>query len=92
MGADGGWGRDGVFYLSTPETGVACFHDPFGQIQAGGSWPWSWSGVRRQNAAFSIATSPDVRRLYREATLPSGRLFGISDSAVRRAHRRLERV
>ncbi len=89
LGADGGWGVDGCFYLSTPETGVACFHDPFGQIRVGGFWPNRWSGVQRQHAAFLIATRPAVRRLYAEATIPGGAIAGISDSAVRRALRRL---
>lgn len=91
LGADGGWGVDGCFYLSTKETGVASFHDPFGQIQidAGCFWPHRWSGVQRQHAAFLIAGNPAVRRLYAEATLPGGAIAGISDSAVRRALRRL---
>ena len=89
LGASGGWGDDGCFYLSTPETGVASFHDPYGQIGSDGEWPHAWSRISRQHAAFSIATNDSVRRLFAEATMPGGRLFGISDSAVRRALRRL---
>ena len=89
LGASGGWGDDGCYYLSTPETGVASFHDPYGQIGAGGEWPHAWSRISRQHAAFAIATNDSVRRLFAEATMPGGRLFGISDSAVRRALRRL---
>ncbi|CAB4172609.1 hypothetical protein UFOVP935_50 [uncultured Caudovirales phage] len=89
LGATGGWGDDGCFYLSHQETGVACFHDPYGQIGADGYWPHAWSRISRQHAAFAIATNNSVRRLFAEATAPGGRLSGISDSAVRRALRRL---
>lgn len=89
LGADGGWGEDDCFYLSTEETGVACFHDPYFQIGAGGRWPYRWSGIQRQHAAFLIATRPAVRRLYAEATKPGGAIYGASDSAVRRALHRL---
>lgn len=89
LGAEGGWGDDACFYLHTPNTGTACFHDPYGQICADGNWPHRWSKVTRQHAAFAIATNPAVRRLFAEATSQNGKLFGISDSAVRRALRRL---
>lgn len=89
LGASGGWGDDGCYYLATPETGVASFHDPFGQIAADGDWPHPWSRISRQHAAFAIATNSSVRRLFAEATLPGGRLYGMSDSAVRRVFRRI---
>ena len=89
LGASGGWGDDGCYYLASQETGVASFHDPYGQIGADGEWPHAWSRISRQHAAFAIATNDSVRRLFAEATMPGGRLFGISDSAVRRALRRL---
>lgn len=89
LGAEGGWGNDDCFHVGTPETGVACFHDPYGQITIGGRWPHQWSGIRRQHAAFAILRSPTVRRLYAEATMPGGQIYGASDSAVCRALRKL---
>ena len=83
LGADGGWGSDQVFYLSTVETGVACFHDPLDQIGLEElRWESEWSGVSRQEHAFSILSNKVVRELVAHATHPEGRLYGATDSQV----------
>ena len=89
IGADGGWGDDGCYYLASERSGVASFHDPFGEIRAGGSWDHPWSGVRRQDAAFHILTDTRIRRVFREATAPDGAILGVSDSRVRKILSRL---
>lgn len=64
LGAGGGWGEDGVFYLQTEEGGVCCFHDPFGELwrsltpeQNALRWPHAWSRVIRQNQAYNLVLS-----------------------------------
>ncbi|RQP22357.1 hypothetical protein [Piscinibacter terrae] len=68
-----GWDGN-VFYLHAEGVGVACFHDPFGQIQSEGVWPHPWSGVRRQDLAFLAIKSPALRRLLDLATRPDATL------------------
>lgn len=53
-GVTSGWGDDGAFYLFTPRVGAVSFHDPAGEIMAGGTWPHGWSGYGRQEHAFQI--------------------------------------
>lgn len=90
IGCDGGWGEDGCFFLADPRAGVSSFHDPFGEIRADGTWSHPWSGIRRQDFAFSILTDTRVRRVFREATAPDGAILGVSDSRVRKILARLE--
>jgi len=83
-----GWNGD-VFFMEGEETGVMCFHDPYGSIKSTGSWDKTWSGVERQWSAFNILNNKSVRRLYKESTSHTGRLFGLKDSVVRRIENRL---
>ena len=90
VGADGGWGDDGVFYLTAPGVGVACFHDPVGalaHIQA--QWRGGWSGIRRQSWAFDICARASVRRLFALATDETSPMYGLTDAQVERYARRL---
>ena len=90
VGAEGGWGEDGVFYLAAPDVGVACFHDPMGQLaHIKAIWPEGWSGIRRQPWAFEICERASVRRLFAAATDPDGVLYGLTNSQVERFARRL---
>lgn len=73
LGAEHGWGDDGAHYLSTPEGGVSCAHDPFGEIDRlvpFAVWPHPWSGVRRQNLAPDLVVDRRLRRLVALATRP----------------------
>ena len=88
-GCTGGWGQDGVFYLHHPETGVACFHDPNEEITACGEWEHPWSGIYRQDHAFSIMADSNVRRIMAESTSPYGKLAGIRPATVSRIIRRV---
>lgn len=75
LGAEHGWGSDGAHYLSTPEGGVCCAHDPYGQLEAlvpWRVWPHPWSGVRRQDAAPEIVRSARIRAVYARCTSPAG--------------------
>lgn len=70
LGAEGGW-RGEIFYLYHHAVGVASFHDPYGQIDIGALyWPWEWSGVTRQDAAFELLTDLRLRRQMAYATAP----------------------
>lgn len=89
IGCDGGWGADGCYFLADDRAGVVSFHDPFGEIRADGSWDHPWSGIRRQDAAFSILADARVRRVFREATAPDGAILGVSNSRVRKILARL---
>lgn len=90
MGCEGGWGDgDGVFYLFTEKTGVACFHDPMNEIKSTGRWYEPWSRIPRQNMAFAILRSKAVLRLYAETTAVGGRCYGMGSGAVERCVRRL---
>lgn len=90
MGCKGGWGDgDGVFYLHTEKTGVACFHDPMNEIKSTGRWTEPWSRIPRQNNAFSILSNKSVLRLYAEVTSVDGRCYGMGRGAVERCVQRL---
>ena len=88
-GCTGGWGNDGVFYLHHPEAGVACFHDPYGEITACGEWEHPWSGIYRQDHAFRIMANGHVRRVMAESTSPYGKLAGLRPATVSRLIRRV---
>jgi hypothetical protein len=69
-GVVSGWSEDGTFVLYHPEVGTIHFHDPGGEIESGGEWPHSWSGVERQSLAFEALVNADLRRQLAEATAP----------------------
>jgi hypothetical protein len=77
QGALGWYNEDEeVYYLYTPRTGVACFHDPFGEME----WVhgkrfnighcYGWSGVYRQDQAFDLLVNPALLDEMAEATRP----------------------
>lgn len=69
-GVQSGWGEDGAFYLAADGAGTCSFHDPNGEITAGGKWPHPWSGVRRQAMAFECLADAPVRRQLAVITSP----------------------
>ena len=65
LGCAGGWGDDGCFYLSSPEAGVSCAHDPGGELRdlvpERHTWPHAWSGIYRQDLAWEIIRCAETR-------------------------------
>lgn len=74
LGCDGGWGPDGAFYLFDPAAGSACFHDPYGELEARVGWRarWldGWSGIHRQARIREIIRSPLLQRAIALVTSP----------------------
>jgi len=70
MGARGGWGEDGAFYLYHESVGVASFHDPWCEIGSGGEWHTPWSEVTRQELAFQLLVDENLRREVALKTSP----------------------
>jgi hypothetical protein len=67
-----GWGEDGAFYLFSPKMGVVSFHDPNGEIQSKGHWPYPWSGISRQRFCLEILYgNSEMLEYLRIATSPS---------------------
>lgn len=91
LGAEGGWGRDGCFFLFDISVGTASFHDPCGQIDVPGTLRWNhpWSGIPRQNEAFELLVDRLTLRRYQFATNPSfqGKLPWIWQGAIKPINR-----